>query len=44
LSGRKKRHFWGDQEPHHALCFSTGFLTDKEDEISRRKLMEKEKS
>ena len=24
---RKQRHFWGAQEPEHALCFSAGFLT-----------------
>jgi len=29
LTGRKKRHFWGDQEPPHAQCFSTGFLTKR---------------
>ena len=28
LTCRKKRHFWGDQEPGHAPCFiSTRFLT-----------------
>ncbi len=27
LTHRKQRHFWGAQEPEHAICFSAGFLT-----------------